>query len=161
MEKIINNQGADVQVDPKVAQYVREAVEIAYDDRHGYSQVNRWGNTDFDCSSLVITVVNNSGIPVKKNGAGYTGNMYDAFIKSGFKDVTSNVNLATGEGLIIGDILLTPSKHTEIYIGHGKRVGAHASETGGKTGKEGDQTGNEISVRKYFNLPWKYVLRYS
>lgn len=161
MEKRIDNQGADVQVDPKVANYVAQACEIARDDRHGYSQVNRWGNPDFDCSGLVITVVNNSGIPVKQNGAGYTGNMYDAFVKSGFKDVTSTVNLKTGAGLVIGDILLTPCKHTEIYIGHGKRVGAHASETGGKTGKQGDQTGNEISIKQYANLPWKYVLRYT
>ena len=37
---------------------------------------------------------------------------------------------------------------TEIYVGSGKRCGAHASETGGKTGKKGDQTGDEISVKR-------------
>lgn len=145
----------------KVEAYTAEAVKIANDDTHGYSQVNRWGKPDYDCSGLVISVVQNSGIPVKTNGAGYTGNMYNAFLKSGFKDVTATVNLTTGAGLQRGDILLTPNKHTEIYIGNGERVGAHVAETGGKTGKQGDQTGNEISVKRYTNLPWRYVLRYT
>lgn len=143
-----------------VEKYVREIVNIANDDEHGYSQVNRWGEPDYDCSGLVISVVQNSGIPVKDFGAGYTGNMLKAFLKCGFEDVTSTVNLSTGAGLQRGDILLTPNKHTEIYVGNGKRCGAHASETGGKTGRIGDQTGNEISVKPYYNLPWKYVLRY-
>ena len=144
----------------KVEKYTAEILAIAKDDSHGYSQVNRNGNPDYDCSSLVIAVVDNSGIPVKQNGASYTGNMLNSFLRSGFKDVTNTVNLATGAGLKAGDVLLTPHKHTEIYVGSGKRCGAHASETGGKTGKKGDQTGDEISVKRYSNYPWKYVLRY-
>jgi hypothetical protein len=144
----------------KVSKYVKEIKDIANDDRHGYSQTNRWNYEDFDCSSLVITVVENSGIPVKQCGATYTGNMLQAFTQCGFKDVTQYVNLATGTGLETGDILLTPFHHTEIYIGSGKRCGAHKSETGGKTGKVGDQTGDEISIKKYSNYPWKIVLRY-
>ena len=59
----------------KVEAYVEKALSIANDNTHGYSQVNRWGK-DYDCSSLVITVVENAGIPVKsKVGATYTGNM--------------------------------------------------------------------------------------
>lgn len=145
----------------KINAYVQQAVDIANDNTHGYSQVNRWGNPDFDCSGLVITVVNNVGIPVKQNGATYTGNMKQAFLKSGFEDVTLTVDVRNGEGLQHGDILLTPNKHVEIYVAPNKRVGAHASETGGKTGKHGDQTGNEISVKKYTNLPWLFVLRYT
>lgn len=144
----------------KVENYTAEIVAIANDDSHGYSQVNRWGNPDYDCSSLVITVVQNSGIPVKDFGAGYTGNMLKAFLKCGFEDVTKTVNLTTGAGLQRGDILLTPNRHTEIYTGDGYRCGAHASETGGKHGKAGDQTGQEISVKRYNNYPWKHVLRY-
>ena len=144
----------------KVEKYTAEILAIAKDDSHGYSQVNRNGNPDYDCSSLVIAVVDNSGIPVKHNGASYTGNMLHSFLRSGFKDVTNTVNLTTGAGLKAGDVLLTPHKHTEIYVGSGKRCGAHASETGGKTGKKGDQTGDEISVKRYSNYPWKHVLRY-
>lgn len=145
----------------KIENYVQNSINIANDNSHGYSQVNRWGK-DYDCSSLVITVVENAGIPVKsKGGATYTGNMLSAFKKCGFTDVTSRVNLATGAGLVRGDILLNRTHHTEIYIGNGKNVGAHSSETGGKTGQTGDQTGKEICINAYYNYPWTNVLRYT
>ena len=144
----------------RVEQFTQQAINIANDNRHGYSQHNRWGKPDYDCSGLVITVVQNSGIPVKTNGATYTGNMYQAFLKAGFKDVTKNINLRTGQGLIRGDILLNPNQHTEIYIGNNNNVGARISERGTIHGKAGDQTGQEIRTHKYYNRPWKYVLRY-
>ena len=146
----------------KVETYTQLAINIANDNSHGYSQVHRWNNPDFDCSSLVIYCVEKSGIPVKTKGATYTGNMLNVFKKCGFKDVTSKVNLKTGSGLKRGDILLNPSHHTEIYIGNGKNVGAHIDEKGGVTGtKIGDNTGKEICTNNYYNYPWKYVLRYA
>ena len=145
----------------KIETYVQNAINIANDNTHGYSQANRWGK-DYDCSSLVITVVENAGIPVKsKGGATYTGNMLSAFKRCGFTDVTNLVNLATGAGLIRGDILLNRMHHTEIYIGNGRNVGAHISETGGVTGQTGDQTGKEICTNAYYNYPWSNVLRYT
>lgn len=144
----------------KVEQYTQQAINIANDNRHGYSQYNRWGNPDYDCSGLVIAVVQNTGIPVKTNGATYTGNMYQAFLMAGFKDVTKSINLKTGQGLKRGDILLNPKHHTEIYIGKGINAGARISERGTIHGKAGDQTGQEIRTHKYFNYPWIYVLRY-
>ena len=144
----------------KVENYTQQAINIANDNRHGYSQYNRWGNPDYDCSGLVIAVVQNSGIPVKSNGATYTGNMYSVFLKCGFKDVTKSVNLRTGQGLKRGDILLNTTHHVEIYIGNGKNVGARISEIGKIYGKAGDQTGQEIRTHKYYNYPWNYVLRY-
>ena len=144
----------------KIETYVQNAINIANNNSHGYSQVNRWGK-DYDCSSLVITVVESAGIPVKsKGGATYTGNMLSAFKRCGFTDVTKRVNLATGSGLIRGDILLNRTHHTEIYIGNGRNVGAHSSETGGVTGQTGDQTGKEICTNAYYNYPWTNVLRY-
>lgn len=144
----------------KIENYVQNVINIANDNSHGYSQVYRWGK-DYDCSSLVITVVENAGIPVKsKGGATYTGNMLSAFKKCAFADVTNSVNLATGAGLIRGDILLNRTHHTEIYIGNGRNVGAHISETGGVTGRTGDQTEKEICTNNYYNFPWTNVLRY-
>ena len=144
-----------------VETYVNNAINIANDNSHGYSQINRWSK-DYDCSSFVITVVENAGIPVKsKGGASYTGNMLSAFKKCGFTDVTKRVNLATGAGLIRGDILLNTAHHTEIYIGNGKNVGAHISENGTIHGKTGDQTGKEICTNRYYNYPWTNVLRYT
>lgn len=144
----------------KVENYTQQAINIANDSKHGYSQYRRWGNPDYDCSSLIITVVQNSGIPVKSNGATYTGNMYKPFINCGFKDVTKSVNLRTGSGLKRGDVLLNPNRHTEIYIGNGKNVGARISEIGKIYGRGGDQTGQEIRTHNYYNYPWGYVLRY-
>lgn len=138
------------------------AIIIADDDSHGYDQNTRWGGVDYDCSSFVISAYNQAGAPVKTNGASSTSDMYNAFKKSGFKDVTSKINLSTGEGLERGDVLLTPAKHTAICMTSNKIVYASQNEKGGITGgKTGDQTGKEIYVRAYYNHPWKYVLRYS
>lgn len=145
----------------KIDNYVNEIIRIANDNRHGYSQYNRWGNPDYDCSSLVITVTQNAGIPTKTYGATYTGNMYRAFLKAGFKDVTYSINLNTGAGLQKGDVLLNVNYHTEIYIGGGKTAGAKIDEYGDIVGRnKGDQTGREICVGWYYNYPWTHVLRY-
>ena len=124
----------------KIEQYTQQAINISNNNKHGYSQYNRWGNPDYDCSSLVITVVQNAGIPVKTKGATYTGNMYRPFLNCGFKDITSSINLRTGAGLKRGDILLTPNSHVEIYIGNGRNVGARISERGTIHGKGGELT---------------------
>ena len=88
----------------------------------------------------------------------YTGNMLEDFLNNGFMKV--NINMATGEGLLPGDVLLNVAKHTALYIGDGKIVNATGSENGGKYGKDGDQTGQELRIQGYYNKPWDYVLRY-
>ena len=145
----------------KVDTAVQWALSIANDNSHGYDQSGRWG-PDYDCSSLIIQAYENAGIPVKTNGATYTGNMYSVFISCGFSDVTSMVNLSTGAGLKYGDVLLNTTHHTELALSETQMVGAHINEYGEVTGgKTGDQTDNEISVRSYYNYPWDYVLRYA
>lgn len=140
---------------------VQWAVGIANDNTHGYDQGSRWG-PDYDCSSLVISAYEYAGAKVKTNGATYTGNMYTVFIRSGFSNVTSQINLATGAGLQLGDVLLNVTTHTAMFIGGGKIVHASGNERGGVTGgRTGDQTGREISIANYFNFPWNYVLRYT
>lgn len=133
------------------------AVAIANDDSHGYDQGERWG-PDYDCSSLVIQAYENAGVPVKTNGASTTRDMCRVFLKTGFADVTSQVNLKTGDGLRKGDVLWRTG-HTEMMCSATQRVGAHSSETGGKFGVAGDQTGKEIDIRNYGGT-WTRVLRY-
>lgn len=141
-----------------IEKYVTWAVNIANDNSHGYSQAVRW-SPDYDCSSFVISALEAAGFPMRAYGASYTGNMGQALRACGFVKV-KGVNLASSAGLIRGDILLNPATHTEIYIGDNKAVGAHCSETGGKYGKTGDQTGNEISIQTYRNKNYTEVWRY-
>lgn len=139
---------------------VSNALAIANDASHGYDQGSRWG-PDYDCSSFLITVWQQAGIPLKTNGATYTGNMRSVCLKCGFKDIIKSVNIKTGTGLQAGDILLG-SGHVVMYIGSGKIVHASINEFGKITGgKPGDQTGKEICVRSYYNKPWISVLRYA
>lgn len=132
---------------------------VAKDNSHGYDQNDRWGNPDYDCSGLVISAWNHAGV---KTGAAYTGDMYPAFKKAGFADVTKSVSLYTAAGMKRGDVLLSPGHHTAMYCGNGKMVDARINERNRITGgKSGDQTGHEIEIHNYNNHPWKYVLRYT
>lgn len=130
---------------------------LAKDDSHGY-QWGGWGPNDYDCGHAIIMAWENAGVPVKQNGASYTENMYPAFLKSGFQDVTSQVNLNTGKGLESGDVLLNVKKHAAMYAGNGQMVHARSNDGHPETG---DQTGKEICIAPYYNYPWNYVLRYT
>ena len=133
----------------------------AADNIHGYDQSNRWG-PDYDCSSAVISAWELAGVPVKTNGATYTGNMRGVFLRCGFEDVTGSVNMTTGAGLQRGDVLLNIRHHTAMYCGNGQEVEASINESGGVIGGvTGDQTGREFLVRPYRNYPWDCVLRYT
>lgn len=144
---------------------IREACALAEkwaaDPAHGYDQTNRWG-PDYDCSSFVTAIWDAVGVPVKTNGASYTGNMRGAFLRSGFSDVTAQINLKTGAGLQGGDVLLNHRHHTAMMVSAKKLVQASINEKGTVTGGQtGDQTGREIYVGNYYNYPWDCVLRYT
>lgn len=141
-------------------------INLAKDNSHGYDQVYRWGEKgDYDCSSAVICAWEAAGVPVKTKGATYTGDMKNVFLRCGFSDVRSSVNLNTGAGLKRGDVLLNEASHTAMYIGNNQIVHASINENGGtKGGKPGDQTGQEICIRDYYyksTRPWDCILRYS
>ena len=137
--------------------YMQWALEIAADDSHGYSQINRNGNPDYDCSSLVYYSLYNTGWPIASicPYAFSTGSMADVLTQLGFQKITfSNGDYSS---LVAGDILWREG-HTEIYIGNGQTVGAHSDEVGGITGAQGgDQTGREISVVGFGN--WSVAYR--
>lgn len=146
----------------KTEKAIRQMETWAKDDSHGYDQDYRWDEKgDFDCSSAVIQAWQNAGVPVKSGGATYTGDMKNVFLKNGFVDVTSKVNVATGSGLLRGDVLLNEAHHVAMYCGNDKEVEASINEKGtAHGGKPGDQTGKEFLIRSYRNYPWNCVLRY-
>lgn len=146
----------------KTEKAIRQMETWAKDASHGYDQDYRWGEKgDYDCSSAVIQAWQNAGVPVKSGGATYTGDMKNVFLKNGFVDVTSKVNVATGSGLLRGDVLLNEAHHVAMYCGNGKEVEASINEKGtAHGGKPGDQTGKEFLIRSYRNYPWNCVLRY-
>lgn len=143
----------------KIGAAVELARCMASDETHGYDQMHRWG-PDYDCSSFVITVWEQVGVPVKTNGATYTGNMREVFLHCGFADVTGEVSLGDGRGLAAGDVLLNHKSHTAMMVDKYNLVQARINELGTVTGGQaGDQNG-EIAVRGYYNFPWDCVLRY-
>lgn len=135
---------------------VQLAIGVAEDDSHGYSQASRWPwqGSDFDCSSLMYWSAHEAGYDVPLSG--YTGTMLADFTNAGFTPHRyGSVELERS------DVLLAHNdgrQHTEMYVGDGKTVGAHSSETGGIYGQPGDQTGNEISVAPIWG-DWDWVLR--
>ena len=144
----------------KIGAAVELARCMAADGKHGYDQTHRWG-PDYDCSSLLITVWEQAGVPVRTGGATYTGNMREVFLRCGFADVTGEVSLGDGRGLVAGDVLLNHRNHTAMMVDKYNLVQASINELGTVTGGQtGDQNGGEIAVRSYYNFPWDCVLRY-
>lgn len=166
--------------DARLQNAVNWAVSIANDNSHGYSWVGAWRTgPDYDCSSLVGHALYNGGFTGigQKLKTMNTSNEPGYLTELGFKDVTSSVNRSTGSGLQAGDVLWV-SGHTEMCVGNNQLVGAHQSakpcyckNNNGNNGwcigcyncgeLKGDQTGNEISVTKYYNHPWTKVYRFN
>lgn len=140
---------------------VQWAIDTANDDSHGYSQANRWGNPDYDCSSFVISAYRSVGFNL--SGAVHTGNMKQPFIDEGFEWIPkSKIDLSTSKYLKRGDILLNTGSHTEIYIGNNKMVGAHEGTIDDyDLNDPGDSTGKEVCPVNYSNYSnWEGILRY-
>lgn len=76
--------------------------------------------------------------------------MKSVFLACGFTDVTSRIDLLTGNGMKRGDVIINTMHHTVMYIGNGRIVGARINENGKVSGgKTGDQTGSEIMVQNF------------
>lgn len=106
---------------------------------------------DYDCSELVRMCYRAVGV-LPCGSYMWTGNEVALLKENGFVERSLS-------SPVIGDVLWR-SGHTEIYLGGGKQGGARGSETGGITGRQGDQTGNEITKSAYRASDWTKLLRY-
>ena len=134
---------------PKIETAVAWAERIAADDRHGYSQSHRNG-PDYDCSSMVGTALSNARFAVSKYST--TRNLESQLIKCGFKKCHAPWKR--------GDIHLAAGHHVTMSTDASHIVHASQSENGGIDGETGDQTGREICVRPYYNLPYENTVHY-
>ena len=132
---------------------VQFMVTTAKDNSHGYDQTNRNG-PDYDCSSLVATALNEGGFPVSRTS--WTGNLEQQLRNCGFVDCKPPWKA--------GDIHLNVLNHVCMSINENEIAQASINEKGTITGgKPGDQTGNEINIRPYYEYKhgWDYHLRYA
>lgn len=125
------------------------AEQIAADNRHGYSQVHR-NDPDYDCSSFVGTALSKAGFAVSKYST--TRNLESQLIKCGFKKCHAPWKR--------GDIHLAAGHHVTMSTDASHIVHASQSENGGIDGQTGDQTGREICVRSYYDLPYSNLVHY-
>lgn len=133
----------------KIENAVAWAEQIAADDRHGYSQVHRNG-PDYDCSSFVGTALAKAGFPVSPYST--TRNLGEQLERSGFVKATKPWRR--------GDIHLAAGHHVTMSVDANRIVHASQSENGGIDGQTGDQTGKEICIRSYYDLPYENLVHY-
>lgn len=133
---------------------VNMAINIANDDSHGYSQVNRYG-TDYDCSSFLAHCLNEAGFKIAKTST--TRDFKNQLLADNWKIIP------IGEVRQAGDIFLNEVNHVIMSISANKVVYASCDEVGGITGAiAGDQTGKEIKIANFYTptYGWDYHLRY-
>lgn len=129
------------------------AVATANDDSHGYSQDNRTGNPNYDCSSFVFyAITQGAGIDLGQKAPFSTRDERQILTAHGFTEISWDGKDVSK--LQPGDIVWSAS-HTEIYVGDGKFAGAHED----LDGKDGDSSGNEINVYKGIPGGMSIILR--
>lgn len=133
----------------KIEKAVAWAEQTAADDRHGYSQVHR-NSPDYDCSSFVGTALAKAGFPVSIYST--TRNLGEQLENAGF--------VKCGKPWKRGDIHLAAGHHVTMSVDASHIVHASQSENGGIDGQTGDQTGKEICVRSYYDLPYENTVHY-
>lgn len=138
---------------PNLQDAVKFMIDTANDNSHGYDQTHR-NSPDYDCSSLVGTALNKAGFNVSPNS--WTGNLRKQLVSCGFATCTRPWKA--------GDIHLKEGKHVCMSIDSNRIAQASINEKGTTTGgKPGDQTGNEINIKAYYEYKggWDYHLRYT
>lgn len=138
---------------PNIMKAVQFIIDVANDDTHGYDQTHRNG-PDYDCSSLIGTALHEAGFNVSPYS--WTGNLEAQLRAAGFVDCNAP--------WLPGDVHLNTQNHVVMSVSNSQIAQASINEKGTVTGgKTGDQTGNEIGIRDYYDYSggWDVHLRYA
>lgn len=112
----------------KMLAMLTEAIRIADDDRYTYSMGNRYGEFQYDCSSLIARLYEQFfGISMPSTTYEYSA--YSQYL-IGHPD---SVDMQPGD-------VLYRDGHVEMYLGNGYRVGAHTDQV---------PAPDQISVKQY------------
>lgn len=99
----------------KMLAMLTEAIRIADDNSYTYSQSNRFGEYQYDCSSFVYRLFQEYfGINIPSSTGSYSKS------SSYYMGAEGSVELQPGD-------VLWRSGHVEIYLGNGLMVGAHSA----------------------------------
>lgn len=148
-------------------------IHLCYHAAHGYSQPARKGDGtvesvelsdgtkvnvhggDYDCSEAVRQCWAAVGV-LPESSYMWTGNEKELLTAHGFQELDF-----VKANLKVGDVLWK-SGHTEIVVSDGLQGGFRGDENGGlgQGAKQGDQTGNEASVKPIADY-WDKVFRYT
>ena len=140
---------------PNIEDAIQYMYHAADSDELGYSQADRqnFGNPgNCDCSSLVTHALQVGGFDT--GDATYTGNLSSNLCDRGWTRLENDGNPQDG------DILLNDADHVAMMLHNGDLGQASISENGTVDGEPGDQTGQEVNTRPYYDYPWDCYLRY-
>ena len=181
---LLMSGSASAAVNP-VEKAVDWAMQIAADNRHGYSQgkenatasrpyTGSREGTDYDCSSLIYHALEQAGFPIieawQQNpdySRRYNGRQYSGDADTIWPDLqkiggfTKYSWQAVKDNLKRGDILCDPEHHVAFYAGNGWTVEAKGVQNGqGGDWRTGDQ-GGEIDCYSAYGRGWTEVYRYT
>lgn len=183
--KAAGNEAGKRQKDVRMENALKWAIDVAENDRHGYSQgaenatsarpyTGSREGPDYDCASLIYHALEHAGFPIiaawQKNPA--YQDLYQGKQKTGDADtIWQDLEQVGGftryswddvkDDLRRGDILCRPEIHVAFYIGNGKTVEARGvNNPRGGEWRSGDQ-GGEIDFYNAHGRSWTEVYRYT
>lgn len=141
---------------------IKYMVNLCEDEKHGYSQSNRWG-PDYDCSSSVYTsFVKGAAFPaniVPSQSEGWPATQFNAF------SMWEQYKIGSTYAPCPGDVLYRPG-HVEMYIGSYTKNGTTMSSakagfhSAHKHPETGDQTGTESSITSFDKNSTSFLYAY-
>jgi len=139
---------------PNLETAIQAMYWAADSDQVGYSQSDRYnivikgpGLYNSDCSWLVKKCLEYAGFDT--GDMSYSGNTVSSLVKKGWKRIAPTGGIPKDGTVLVGN------GHVALQLHDGNLGQASIDENSGISGgRAGDQTGNEVNTRPYYNYPW-------